>query len=323
VRRAACGSTLAATPTILRHAPVLHLCLRPPPAPVSLEAMTPDQYCRHQLASNGSSIHYSLLFLPPPRRRAAVALHALSRELDDALERSTDTGVAHTRLAWWLQELERLFGGAPQHPVSRALEPHVATYHLTLQDFLPALHARHRELEQVRFERFEDYSQHCLAAAGAFGELGSRMAGSDDPGAWARGARLALAVELIRRLRDVGRRARAGRSAVPQDDLKTFGVDADDLARSRYAAGFDALMQRQAGRARQALKDAVRDMPARERALQQPGIILGVLYETLLEELERSRFQVLHQRIALTPLRKLAIAARTRVLGPARGSLLS
>jgi 15-cis-phytoene synthase len=285
--------------------------------------MTPDEYCLHRLGRNGSSVHYSLLFLPPQRRRAAAALHALARELDDAVERSTDHGVAHARLAWWLQELERLFGGTPQHPVSRALEPHLATHDLTLEKFLPALQARHCELEQARFEDFAAYSQHCHAAAGAFGELTSRVSGSEDPDGWARGGRIALAVELIRRLRDVGRHARAGRSAFPEHDLKSFGVTADELSRARYTERFEALMNLQARRARQALNESVRGMPAGERRNQQAGIILGVLYETLLGELERSRFRVLHQRIALTPLRKLMIAARTRALGPARGSVLS
>ena len=37
--------------------------------------------------------------------------------------------------------------------------------------------------------------------------------------------------------------------------------------------------------------------------------------EALLVEIERGGFQVLHQRIALTPLRKLWIAARTHLRG--------
>jgi phytoene synthase len=43
---------------------------------------------------------------------------------------------------------------------------------------------------------------------------------------------------------------------------------------------------------------------------------MGAIYLTLLDEIERERFRVLHQRIALTPLRKLAIASRTWLWGP-------
>ena len=43
---------------------------------------------------------------------------------------------------------------------------------------------------------------------------------------------------------------------------------------------------------------------------------MGAIYLSLLEELERSDFRVLHQRVALTPLRKFWIAWRTWVFGP-------
>jgi phytoene synthase len=46
---------------------------------------------------------------------------------------------------------------------------------------------------------------------------------------------------------------------------------------------------------------------------------MGAIYATLLDEIEREGFRVLHQRIALTPLRKLWIAWRTWVFGPAFG----
>jgi phytoene synthase len=43
----------------------------------------------------------------------------------------------------------------------------------------------------------------------------------------------------------------------------------------------------------------------------------------LLDEIEREGFRVLHQRVALTPLRKLWIAWRTWVFGPTFGRVRS
>ena len=163
--------------------------------------MTPDQYCQHLLARHGSSTHYSLLFLAPEQRRAATALFALSRELDDAVEGSADPGVAHARLAWWMQELVNLFDGTPQHPITRALAPFVATYDLALDRFVPALQARHRLLEMPRFADFEALRQHCYSLSGVFGEMAARMSGSRQATTWARGGQLALGVRMIRLMR--------------------------------------------------------------------------------------------------------------------------
>jgi phytoene synthase len=86
-----------------------------------------------------------------------------------------------------------------------------------------------------------------------------------------------------------------------------------DLLSSRYVDGFLPLMTFQAERARTTYREAIALLPESDRRSQRPGLIMGAIYATLLDEIQRERFQVLHQRIALTPVRKLWIAWRTWV----------
>jgi 15-cis-phytoene synthase len=283
--------------------------------------MSPDQYCRDKLAA--SSAHYSLLFLPTDRRRAASALYALQRELDQVVENASDPAVAHAGLGWWAQEIQRLFEGAPQHPITRALSPHMPVYGWPLESFALLLASRHRQLEPAPFEDFEALTQHCYLAAGLFGEMAASVFGTVAPATRMHARDLALAVQLIRMVRDAGRLARKGRIVFPLHDLRQFGVGPEDLSAARYVEGFAPLVSLQADRARAALRAAADHLPPSQRRAQAPALILGVLYEALLDELERSRFHVLHQRIALTPVRKLLIAWRTWVFGPPRGAALA
>ena len=48
---------------------------------------------------------------------------------------------------------------------------------------------------------------------------------------------------------------------------------------------------------------------------KKPGLMMASIYRTLLREIESDQFQVLHQRISLTPLRKLWLAWRVQALG--------
>jgi len=57
--------------------------------------------------------------------------------------------------------------------------------------------------------------------------------------------------------------------------------------------------------------EALALLPAEDRRAQRPGLMMANIYRTLLREIEAEDFQVLHQRIALTPIRKLWIAKRT------------
>jgi phytoene synthase len=285
--------------------------------------MSPDQYCREKLASHASSVHYSLLFSPIDRRRVATALYALRRELDEAVEQASDPTVARSAMAWWMQEVQRLFEGEPQHPVTRALAPHVSVYGLSPEPFVHALQARLRLLEPDPFDDFDALAQYCYLAAAPFDQAAAMVFGGVGPDTQAHARELALAVQMIRLVRDAGRHARRGRIVFPMQDLRDFDVKPEDLSSARYVKGFEPLASRQADRARAALRAAAAQLPGAQRRAQAPGVILGTLYETLLDELQRSEFRVLHQRIALTPIRKLLIAWRTWALGPPRGGAMA
>jgi phytoene synthase len=285
--------------------------------------MSPDQYCREKLASIGSSAHYSLLFLPLERRRAATALYAVRRELEEAAEQPSDPALARAALGWWAQEIGRLFEGAPQHPATRALAPHLSAYGLSSEPFERVLQARVELLEPAPFADFDALAQHCYLLSGPFAQMAAGVFGTGEPATREHARELALAVQLIRMMRDAGRYARKGRIVLPTRELQEFDVTPDDLHSARYVKGFAPLLERQAARARAALHRTAEQLPAPQRRAQAPGIILGALYEALLDELERSHFGVLHQRIALTPVRKMLIAWRTWVLGPPRSSALA
>jgi phytoene synthase len=74
-------------------------------------------------------------------------------------------------------------------------------------------------------------------------------------------------------------------------------------------------MRFQAERAHATYEEAFALLPAADRKAQKPGLMMANIYRSLLREIEAGGFQVLHQRISLTPLRKLWIAARTQMQG--------
>ena len=75
------------------------------------------------------------------------------------------------------------------------------------------------------------------------------------------------------------------------------------------------MLQFQANRAHTLYDEALALLPAADRRAQKPGLMMASIYRTLLREIERDRFQVLNQRIALTPLRKFWLAWKVQALG--------
>ena len=272
--------------------------------------MSPDAYCQEKAAQSGSSFYYSFLFLPPPRRAAITALYAFCREIDDTVDEIEDHSVAAARLTWWRGELKQLYAGAPTHPVTRALQPHLATYDIREQHLAEIIDGMEMDLHQTRYLDFSGLARYCHLAAGVVGLLAARIFGATQDATLQYAERLGLAFQLTNIIRDVGEDARMGRIYLPMDELRRFEVPAAEILKGQYSERFTALMRFQAERARRAYDEAFALLPEADRRNQRAGLIMAGIYGTLLREIEASNFQVLHQRITLTPLRKLWIAWR-------------
>ncbi|MGE5493653.1 MAG: presqualene diphosphate synthase HpnD [Actinomycetota bacterium] len=275
--------------------------------------MTPDQYCQEKAAASGSSFYYSFLFLPPERRRAIMALYAFCREVDDVVDECHDLSLASTKLAWWRLEVERIADGQPEHPVGQALQAAGRQFSLPKEQLLEIIDGMEMDLQQSRYLDFKGLSLYCYRVASVVGLLSAEIFGYQDRGTLKYAHDLGMAFQLTNIIRDIGEDARRGRIYIPMDELKEFNVPAADILNSRYSDNFTALMKFQVERAERYYDQALAELPAVDKKSQRPGIIMAAIYRTLLEEIKRENFQVLHQRIALTPVRKIWLAWKTWV----------
>ena len=273
--------------------------------------MTPDEYCQQKAAASGSSFYYSFVFLPPERRRAITALYAFCREVDDVVDETHEPQVAATKLAWWRQEVANLYAGNPQHPVSRALAPHVQAFSLEKDNLLLIIDGMEMDLTQSRYLDWPGLERYCHRVAGVVGLLSAAIFGYRDARTLEYARNLGIAFQLTNIIRDVGEDARKNRIYLPMEDLKRFEVPAADLLNARESAGFASLMKFEAERARAFYQAAFDALPAEDRKAQRPGLIMAAIYRTLLEEIERGGFHVLREKTSLTPMRKLWIAWKT------------
>ena len=273
--------------------------------------VTPDEYCQNKAAQSGSSFYYSFLFLPPQRRRAITALYAFCREVDDIVDECTDTGLAHTKLAWWRQELALLYAGDPQHPVTRALAPAIQPFGIKHEYLSEIIDGMEMDLSQNRYLDFPALEQYCHRVAGVVGLLAASIFGYQDERTLVYAHTLGLAFQLTNIIRDVGEDSRKGRIYLPLAELQQFQVSAADILHARQSENFVRLMAFQIERAERYYSAAFEQLPQVDRKAQRPGLVMAAIYRALLREIANDGCKVLNQRTALTPLRKLWIAWKT------------
>lgn len=273
--------------------------------------MTPEEYCQNKAASSGSSFYYSFLFLPPDQRAAITALYAFCREADDVVDECSETEIARSKLQWWREEIERMFNGQPQHPVSQALQKPLEQFNLPKEYFEEIIDGMAMDLEQFHYESFRDLALYCYRAAGVVGLLSAEIFGYQDRNTLKYAENLGMAFQLTNIIRDVKEDILRGRIYLPMEELDQFEVTTADLHLPKTRDNVKQLLKYQTDRAHSYYDKAFEYLPAVDRYSQRSGIIMSAIYRTLLEEIERDQFHVLEHRISLTPLRKFWLAWKT------------
>jgi phytoene synthase len=270
-----------------------------------------DEYCQQKAAPPGSSSYYALRQAPAGRQPLLTALFALRREFEETVKETSDPAIGRTKLAWWQNETAALAAGTPSHPVSKALAAHlgsgVEAEYPALQTLLAGFEM---DLDQARYLDYPNLRRYLHGVGGTFAALVARATAQNPAEAADWAAPLGHALMLAQFVAELGNDARHGRIYIPIDEMQRFNVTAADLINRKYSDAFTELMRFQTKRAREALNTALAAIPAGERRTQRTLRAQAALALALLDEIERDGYHVLHQSIALTPIRKLWVAWR-------------
>lgn len=271
-----------------------------------------NKYCQDKAARSGSNFYYSFLFLPSEQRSAITAIYAFCREVDDVVDECSDKNIAEQKLIWWSTEIDRVFNGSPQHPVGIALTAAVVKFKLQKIWFDEILQGMAMDLKYQGYQTFDDLKLYCHCVASAVGMLAASIFGYNNPNTLEYAKKLGIAFQMINIIRDIGEDARRGRVYIPEEDLKTFGVTADEILQLEitHPARFKSLLAKMALLARNYYSAALESLAPEDRAAQRSGLVMAAIYFDILTAIERSDFDTLNQKITITPLRKLWLAWR-------------
>jgi len=270
--------------------------------------MNSAELCSSLTKKSRSNFYYAFLFLPRPQREALYGVYAFCRLVDDVVDAGGIPEVQRRELGRWREEIARCFEGIPEHPVAQRLAQVVRRFPVPRNALEAIVDGVEMDLDRFRYETFEELYPYCYRVAGAVGLCCIEIFGYSDPRCHEYAVNLGVALQLTNILRDVHADAERGRIYLPREDLRRFGVSSEDLRRGRYTPAFVELMGFEARRAREFYARAWAALPARDARRLVAAEIMGRIYFALLQAIERRRFQVFGERVAVPVSRKLVIA---------------
>lgn len=268
-----------------------------------------------------TNFYYSFLVLPPDKRRAIVGVWDFCRAVDDAVDEAdrTQAGAAAGQIERWRGELAAAFDGTtPETRQGRALAPLVKQFRLPRDAFEALIEGVEMDLGHRRYETFPELYEYCIRVASAVGLICLEIFGYDDPRARQYATDLGVALQLTNILRDVPGDLAQGRLYIPLEDLRRHGVTEQDLAAESAAAGqgvkspqVKALLRQQAERAREYYGRAAAGLPSGDARRLVAAEIMGAIYRSILERIERSDYDVFTRVVRIPRPRRALIAATT------------
>jgi 15-cis-phytoene synthase len=276
---------------------------------VSFIADAAASYCRKLTEKSKSNFYYAFLFLPQERREALEAVYAYCRLVDDVVDEEAPVEQKLAGIEEWRRQLDAVYGDAEtKHPVVLKLKEAVRRFPIRREDMEAVIDGCAMDITKNRYETWDELRTYCYRVASAVGLMCIEIFGYCTPRAREYAVDLGIALQLTNILRDVAEDARRGRVYLPAEDLKTFGVTEADLLDGKRSNGYARLMQFQGQRARSHYLRARAAIGRAERRQLVVAEIMGDIYYALLEQLERTGFDVWNGRTQVTRTRKMAIA---------------
>jgi 15-cis-phytoene synthase len=271
-----------------------------------------DNSLVNRAAPPASMRYFSLLYAPQARRPALTALYVIDAEIRESAQ-SANHDVAHTRLQWWRQELDRLVNSRPQHPATRVLVESNALPPPQLAKLHELLVAADMDLARMTYSNMRELQVYCARSGGAVQELSALCLAHPQPLAESTRAaanRVGAGVRKVEMLRDLRQDAYEGRIYLPLDDIERNSVKVEDLRAAQVTEPVRAVLQGFRLAIDTELTQALSEIAPAQRATLRPLFVLSALHRGLLARIAARNDDVSAERIELGPLEKPWLAWR-------------
>ncbi len=270
--------------------------------------------------SRDTNFWHSFLVLSPAKRRAIMAVWDVCRAIDDEvderpLETEAERQQALQRLNDWRVELNICFtpGVMPRTPQGRALQPYARAFRFSKRLFDDLIDGVSMDIAPRRYRNFKELYGYAYKVASTVGLICVDIFGAREAASRDYAVDLGIALQLTNIVRDVAVDLERGRLYIPLDEMERFGCTEEMLLTQWRTPPVIALLRFQAERARHYYFRAARMLPRRERRRLAAAEIMGAIYYSLLNEIERRDYDVFTEKVRLPQSERASLAFKTWV----------
>jgi squalene synthase HpnC len=266
-----------------------------------------NRYCERLAKSHYENFLVAGIVCPRNLRQHFYNVYSYCRISDDLGDEIGDTQKSLILLDWWEQELDRMYGGEPRHPVFVALEQTVRQFNIPADPFRDLLTAFRSDQKVTRYPTMADVLHYCRYSADPVGRLVLYLCGCDDAERLALSDKTCTALQLANFWQDVSRDLDKDRIYLPLEDMARFGVTEEQLFARRFTPGYADLLRHEIAFTRTLFADGLKLCGLVERRVRLDVEMFNRGGMEVLRLIERQGFDTLTRRPSVSKVRQFSI----------------
>ena len=273
------------------------------------------QYCAWLASRHYENFPVASLLLPKRLRPHVANIYAFARTADDFADEKEFSGKRLAYLEWWQQELLECTNKSSEHPIFLALAHTIERHDIPVQLLLDLLFAFKMDVTVERYAEFDQLLYYCKHSANPVGRLVLHLFGYCDEQRAKLSDCICTALQLANFWQDVSVDLVKPRVYLPEEDLKSFDYDYDELNERVYNPAFRRLIRFQVERTRNMFQEGAQliSQVRGQLAWELKLTVLGGL--SILDKIEKQHYNVLRKRPTVSTIDKLRLFGRSLLPG--------
>lgn len=259
--------------------------------------------------SSKSSFYYAFNLLPAKQRDAMNTVYAFCRKTDDIVDEGNENyDLKYEKLRKWRIELEKSLNGISDYQLLNKLASTIKKFNIPLEPFFDLLRGMEMDLQKNRYLTFDDLQLYCYRVASTVGLMCIEIFGYKHRSAKDFAINLGIALQLTNILRDVKKDAEKGRIYLPQEDLKLFGYEENEIFNQTYNENFTSLMKYQVDRAKSYFDKATNCLNLEDKKAMFAARAMQHIYYRLLQRIVDVDYDIYGNNIKVSKFKKVGIS---------------
>lgn len=270
--------------------------------------------CKEITRKYGTSYFFATQFFPKEVRKAIYAVYAFARIPDEIVDNPDlkDNAAAIAKLEEWREKwLTAMNEKGNDDAIMAAIVETFYRYEIPIADGEAFLKSMFADEKKFRYQTYSELEEYMYGSAGVIGLMVTRIVGYSDERAFEYALKLGYAFQITNFLRDIRQDCEElGRIYIPEEELKNFNLSHKDIEAQIYNENFIEFMKFQIRRNRKIYRESLSGIPLLAWRGRLAVKIAYVLYQGILDEIEKVNYNIYQGRVRTNFKRKLNLAAK-------------